>query len=71
MQMVHPIFNQDVTYMNGAATAAMMVPLHLSTSIVAHGFTQTNITVPSPYIANNNNDIASVDAEKQHEVRTI
>jgi hypothetical protein len=70
MQMVHPIFNQDVTCMNGAATAAM-VPLRLSTSIVAHGFTQTDITVPSPYIANNNNDLASVDAEKQHEVRTI
>ncbi|XP_047053088.1 polyadenylate-binding protein 4-like [Lolium rigidum] len=67
LQMVHPIFNQDVTYMNGAATAAM-VPLRLSTSIVAHGFTQTDITVPSPYIANNNNALASVDAEKQHEI---
>ncbi|KAM0860258.1 hypothetical protein ACQ4PT_046653 [Festuca glaucescens] len=66
-QMVHPIFNQDVTYMNGAATA-VMVPLRLSTSIVAHGFTQTDITVPSPYIANNNNALASVDAEKQHEI---
>ncbi|KAM0923173.1 hypothetical protein ACQ4PT_005729 [Festuca glaucescens] len=63
--MVHPIVNQDVTYMNGAATA-VMVPLRLSTSIVAHGFTQTDITVPAPYIANNNNALASVDAEKQH-----
>ncbi|KAM0860257.1 hypothetical protein ACQ4PT_046653 [Festuca glaucescens] len=67
LKMVHPIFNQDVTYMNGAATA-VMVPLRLSTSIVAHGFTQTDITVPSPYIANNNNALASVDAEKQHEI---
>jgi hypothetical protein len=49
MQMVHPIGNQDITYMNGAATT-VMVPPGLSNSIVSKAFTQNDISVCASYI---------------------